>query len=185
MFLSVQAAIINYYHMDSTLSPHTDHSEFDLDSPLISVSFGQSAIFLVGGTSREDEAIGMYLRSGDIAIMMGPSRLAFHAVPRVLRCEQPYFSNCFKHESLEDKFTRDSGPISEISRKTDDVTDIKSFSKSRDASVLSKENLQDLETRMQATLKFLSEDNNWEAFEKYLANNRLNMNIRQVNKASS
>ena len=32
-----QAAIINYYHMDSTLAGHTDHSEFDLHSPLISV----------------------------------------------------------------------------------------------------------------------------------------------------
>lgn len=32
-----QASIVNYYHMDSTLAPHTDHSEKNLDAPLISI----------------------------------------------------------------------------------------------------------------------------------------------------
>jgi alkylated DNA repair protein alkB family protein 1 len=33
---SAQAAIVNYYHMDSTLSGHTDHSEPNKDAPLFS-----------------------------------------------------------------------------------------------------------------------------------------------------
>ncbi|XP_019851810.1 PREDICTED: DNA demethylase ALKBH1-like isoform X2 [Amphimedon queenslandica] len=33
-----EAAIVNYYHFESTLSGHTDHSEADLTSPLISLS---------------------------------------------------------------------------------------------------------------------------------------------------
>ena len=32
-----EAGIINYYHMDSTLSGHTDHSELDLTAPLFSI----------------------------------------------------------------------------------------------------------------------------------------------------
>lgn len=32
-----EAAIINYYHLDSTLSGHTDHSELDLTAPLFSL----------------------------------------------------------------------------------------------------------------------------------------------------
>lgn len=32
-----EAAIVNYYHMNSTLSGHTDHSEKNLDAPLISI----------------------------------------------------------------------------------------------------------------------------------------------------
>jgi len=32
-----EAAIVNFYHLDSSLSGHTDHSEFDLAAPLISV----------------------------------------------------------------------------------------------------------------------------------------------------
>lgn len=34
---SAEAAIVNYYHLDSTLSGHTDHSEKDLTAPLISI----------------------------------------------------------------------------------------------------------------------------------------------------
>ena len=36
---SAEAAIVNYYHLDSTLSGHTDHSEFDLKAPLISFRY--------------------------------------------------------------------------------------------------------------------------------------------------
>lgn len=34
---TAEAAIVNYYHLDSTLSGHTDHSEKDLTAPLISI----------------------------------------------------------------------------------------------------------------------------------------------------
>nr|CAD7449500.1 unnamed protein product [Timema bartmani] len=33
---SAEAAIVNFYHMDSTLSGHTDHSEVDRNAPLLS-----------------------------------------------------------------------------------------------------------------------------------------------------
>ena len=35
-----EAAIVNYYHMDSTLAGHTDHSEIDLEAPLFSIRQG-------------------------------------------------------------------------------------------------------------------------------------------------
>ena len=34
-----EAAIVNFYHMDSTLGGHTDHSEFDLEMPIISYRY--------------------------------------------------------------------------------------------------------------------------------------------------
>ena len=34
-----EAAIVNYYHFESTLSGHTDHSESDLTFPLISIRY--------------------------------------------------------------------------------------------------------------------------------------------------
>lgn len=81
-----QAVIVNYYHMNSTLCAHTDHSEFEcLDKYLLSFSFGNSSVFLIGDrtkTSRPPSPI--LLRSGDILIMSGESRLCFHAVPRIL-----------------------------------------------------------------------------------------------------
>lgn len=82
-----EAAIINFYPIGSTLSAHTDHSEFFLDSPLFSISFGTSAIFLVGGREREEKALPILLNSGDVLVMSDESRLYYHAVPRVFHCD--------------------------------------------------------------------------------------------------
>lgn len=48
------------------------------------MSFGQSAIFLIGGTSENDPVDALFLRSGDVLVMSGTQRLVYHAVPRVL-----------------------------------------------------------------------------------------------------
>ncbi|KAJ2951836.1 hypothetical protein O0L34_g13999 [Tuta absoluta] len=82
-----QAAIVNYYHMDSTLSAHTDHSEINLEAPLFSVSFGQSAIFLIGGKDKSIEPSAILLQSGDIVVMSKEARLCYHAVPKILPTE--------------------------------------------------------------------------------------------------
>ncbi|XP_057328579.1 nucleic acid dioxygenase ALKBH1-like [Microplitis mediator] len=84
---NAEAAIINYYRMNSTLAGHTDHSEVDLHAPLISISFGQTAVFLIGGSKLEDPANGIFIRSGDVVIMTGQSRLNYHGVPRILADE--------------------------------------------------------------------------------------------------
>ncbi|XP_065185297.1 nucleic acid dioxygenase ALKBH1-like [Sycon ciliatum] len=78
-----EAGIVNFYHLDSTLSGHTDHSEFDLTAPLFSISFGQDAIFLLGGHERSARPVAMMVRSGDAMVMSGEARMAYHAVPRV------------------------------------------------------------------------------------------------------
>ncbi|XP_077549150.1 alpha-ketoglutarate-dependent dioxygenase AlkB isoform X2 [Haemaphysalis longicornis] len=85
--LEPEAAIVNYYAMNSTLSGHVDHSELDLESPLFSVSFGQTAVFLIGGRTKDVRPTAMFLRSGDVVVMTGESRLAYHAVPLVLSRE--------------------------------------------------------------------------------------------------
>lgn len=78
-----EAAIVNYYHLDSTLSAHVDHSEFDKKAPLISISFGQPAIFLIGGETKQTRPTAIFLRSGDIIISQDECRQVYHAVPRV------------------------------------------------------------------------------------------------------
>ena len=79
-----EAAIVNYYRMNSTLAGHTDHSEIFLEAPLFSISFGQTAIFLIGGLRQEDPAHAVFLRSGDVIVMSGDSRLRYHGVPKIL-----------------------------------------------------------------------------------------------------
>ncbi|CAF0945510.1 unnamed protein product [Rotaria sordida] len=96
-----EAVIINYYHLNSTLCAHTDHSEYDaLTKPLLSISFGNSAIFLIGGqTKTECQPSPMLLHSGDIIIMTGTSRLCFHAIPRIL--SDP-FLNDILYKNIDD-----------------------------------------------------------------------------------
>ena len=80
----LEAGIINYYHLDSTLGGHIDQAEFNLDAPLFSLSFGQPAIFLIGGATKQTEPVPLLLQSGDLVVMSGPSRVAYHAVPRIV-----------------------------------------------------------------------------------------------------
>ena len=51
-------------------------------------SFGQTCIFLLGGQTLDHLPCAMYLRSGDIVMMARDTRLAYHAVPRILRDQQ-------------------------------------------------------------------------------------------------
>lgn len=82
-----EAAIINYYRMNSTLAGHTDNSEVDKQAPLFSISFGQPAIFLIGGLSQDDPAHAMMIRSGDVVVMTGESRLRYHGIPKILSAD--------------------------------------------------------------------------------------------------
>lgn len=60
-------------------------SERALDKSLISISFGQSAIYLSGGLSANDDVDAIMLHSGDLMVMSGEQRLVWHAVPRILK----------------------------------------------------------------------------------------------------
>lgn len=79
-----QTAIVNYYPVGSMMMCHQDVSEETLEQPLMSLSLGCSAIFLMGTQSREDAPYAFLLRSGDVAAFTGPSRSAFHSTPRIL-----------------------------------------------------------------------------------------------------
>ena len=48
-------------------------------------SFGQSAIFLIGGHTKKEKPVALLLNSGDIVVMSAESRLAYHAVPKVIQ----------------------------------------------------------------------------------------------------
>lgn len=79
-----EAGILNYYPPGSSLGIHVDESELDHSRPLLSFSFGQSAVFLLGGLCRLDPPTAMFMHSGDVMVMTGQSRLLYHAVPRIV-----------------------------------------------------------------------------------------------------
>lgn len=84
---NAQAAIVNFYGPDAMLGGHVDDLERNWSKPIVSFSLGCEAIFLLGGSSRKESPLAMYLRSGDVILMAGPARQCFHAVPRILTAE--------------------------------------------------------------------------------------------------
>jgi len=94
-----QAAIVNFYHVGSTLSAHTDESEQNLSHPLISISFGLPAVFLIGGPTKQTEPTAVMIRSGDVVIMTSQSRLSYHAVPRILHPDELSTSRESEHSA--------------------------------------------------------------------------------------
>lgn len=80
--------IVNFYDVDARMGVHQDKDEsresIDAGIPIVSVSVGDTARFVVGGLTRKDPTAPLMLRSGDVVVMGGPSRLRFHGVTRVL-----------------------------------------------------------------------------------------------------
>jgi alkylated DNA repair protein (DNA oxidative demethylase) len=82
-----EACLINYYSPKAKLGMHQDKDEEDFSAPLISVSLGATAIFRLGGLKRRDPSRTFELRSGDVLILGGRARLAYHGVDRILAAE--------------------------------------------------------------------------------------------------
>jgi DNA oxidative demethylase len=80
--------IMNFYSSDAKMGVHQDKDErpetIAAGIPIVSVSLGDAARFVIGGLSRRDPTQPLILRSGDVLVMGGPSRLRYHGVTRIL-----------------------------------------------------------------------------------------------------
>lgn len=79
-----QACLINFYESSAKMGLHQDKDEETFDAPVISVSLGDTALFRVGGTTRKTPTTSMRLASGDVIILGGETRLAYHGIDRIL-----------------------------------------------------------------------------------------------------
>lgn len=79
-----EACLINYYCATARLGSHVDADEQDTRAPVVSVSLGDDAIFHIGGLKRSDPKERIRLRSGDVVVLGGRARLAYHGVDRIL-----------------------------------------------------------------------------------------------------
>uniref|UniRef100_K3XAB6 Fe2OG dioxygenase domain-containing protein n=1 Tax=Globisporangium ultimum (strain ATCC 200006 / CBS 805.95 / DAOM BR144) TaxID=431595 RepID=K3XAB6_GLOUD len=84
MTIAAEAVIVNFYKKTSKMGGHQDDVEYTMDHPVISLSLGSSSIFLKGTTTKEDPPLEVLLRSGDLAVLGGNSRLSYHGVAKVL-----------------------------------------------------------------------------------------------------
>ena len=79
-----EACLVNYYAADAKMGLHRDEDEEDLAAPVLSVSLGDMAIFRVGGLIRGGPTRKIELKSGDVVVLGGEDRLAYHGVDRIL-----------------------------------------------------------------------------------------------------
>ncbi len=75
--------LINYYGEGARMGLHQDKDEGDFSFPVVSVSLGDDALFRLGGVDRADGTQSVWLRSGDVVVMGGAARLAWHGIDRV------------------------------------------------------------------------------------------------------
>jgi len=77
------AALVNHYDADAKMGMHQDRDELSRE-PVVSLSIGDSCLFRFGNTeTRTRPYTDVELRSGDLFVFGGPSRLAYHGVPKV------------------------------------------------------------------------------------------------------
>jgi len=86
--MSPDLCIMNYYTAEARMGVHQDKDErtetIARGVPIVSVSLGDDARFVVGGLTRREPTRPLMLHSGDVLVMGGASRLRFHGVTRIL-----------------------------------------------------------------------------------------------------
>lgn len=77
------AALVNLYDTGAHLGMHQDHDEVSR-APVASLSIGDACTTRFGNTAtRTKPCTDLLLRSGDLFVFGGQSRLAYHGVPRI------------------------------------------------------------------------------------------------------
>ena len=78
-----EACLVNYYGADTKMGSHVDADEKDFSASVLSISLGDEATFHVGGLKRGDPKQRLRLCSGDVVVLGGASRRAYHGIDRV------------------------------------------------------------------------------------------------------
>ena len=75
---AASASMVNYYSLKSNMGGHRDDLELDFTQPVVSISLGLPAIFLLGGDTKDCEpVVPILVRPGDVYLLAGDSRLCF------------------------------------------------------------------------------------------------------------
>lgn len=77
------SCLVNFYDATARMGLHRDDTEADMSFPVVSVSLGDDALFRMGGLARTDPTRGLWLKSGDVVVIGGAARLAYHGIDRL------------------------------------------------------------------------------------------------------
>lgn len=79
-----EACLVNYYGEGAKMGLHQDADEEDFSAPVVSISLGDTAVFRIGSQERGGPTRTLKLASGDVLVLGGASRLAYHGIDRIL-----------------------------------------------------------------------------------------------------
>jgi alkylated DNA repair protein (DNA oxidative demethylase) len=88
------ACLVNRYEPGARLSLHQDKDERDFSHPIVSVSIGLPALFLLGGEERREKPMRLHLEGGDVVVWGGPSRHRYHGVDPLPEGSDPLTGSC-------------------------------------------------------------------------------------------
>lgn len=83
--------LVNRYAVGAGMGLHRDGDEQDFAAPIVSVSLGLPATFLIGGLDKADKPQAIRLESGDVLVFGGPARLLFHGIRPIRPGEDALF----------------------------------------------------------------------------------------------
>lgn len=78
-----EACLVNFYEDSAKMGLHQDRDEQDFDAPVLSISLGDTCLFRVGERTRDARTVSFKLASGDLVVLGGEGRLAYHGVDRI------------------------------------------------------------------------------------------------------
>jgi alkylated DNA repair protein (DNA oxidative demethylase) len=85
--------LVNLYAADGRMGLHQDKDEtpesLAAGHPVVSISIGDTARFLFGGSKRREPVEAILLESGDAFVFGGPARLRYHGVTRIVAGTAP------------------------------------------------------------------------------------------------
>jgi len=88
------ACLINRYAVGARMGLHQDRDERDLAQPIVSLSLGLPAVFLLGGLTRSAPTQRVPLTHGDVLVWGGADRLRYHGVLAVKAGQHPLLGDC-------------------------------------------------------------------------------------------
>jgi alkylated DNA repair protein (DNA oxidative demethylase) len=78
-----EACLVNYYATGAKMGSHRDEDEEEIGAPVVSISLGDDATFHIGDLERAGSKRRLLLRSGDVVVLAGAARMAYHGVDRI------------------------------------------------------------------------------------------------------
>lgn len=83
------SCLINFYESNDKMGIHQDKDEVNLTHPIITISLGASADFIIGGFFRSENKMILKVNSGSILVLGDKSRMRFHGVRKIHQNTSP------------------------------------------------------------------------------------------------